>query len=113
MTLKFLAYIDADGHPVIFPALQGTAADANTLVFPSSPYPELFAQIPAGAKVAVFLANLDLESLLVQGRWSGIKKLGLFSGGIIEIDKVYNSMLPLPRYIYPPEEMPCVFGAAA
>jgi hypothetical protein len=104
-TLKFIAYIDSDGFPRIIPALQGTPVDPNRLVFSSLPYGEMLRQIPPGAKAAVFLTNLDLESILLQGRWNPLKK-----GGVFEIDKVYNSMLPLNRYVYPPTELPNVYG---
>lgn len=106
--LKFIAWIDQDGYPRIIPALQGTAAGPDRMVFSSLPYGELLAQIPKDAKTAVFLANLELESLLLQGRWLGMK--GGAGGGVFEADKVYNSMLPLTGYVYPPKELPNVYG---
>jgi hypothetical protein len=109
-TLKFVAYVDSDGFPRIIPALQGIPADSGHFIFSTSPYGELLEKIPAGAKASVFLASLDLECLLVQGHWQGIKKYGGIKGAVLEIDKVYNSMLPLAHYIYPPEELPNVYG---
>jgi hypothetical protein len=108
--LKFVAWVDADGFPRIVPALQGLPLDAGSLVFSASPYGELLKTIPPEAKTAVFLANLDLESLLLQGRWTPQGRGGRFRGGIFAVDKVYNSMLPLNRYIYPPQELPRVYG---
>jgi hypothetical protein len=108
--LKFVAWVDADGFPRIIPALQGLPLDANNLVFSASPYCELLKTIPPEAKAAVFLANLNLESLLLQGRWIPRSRGGRFRGGIFAVDKVYNSMLPLNRYIYPPQELPRVYG---
>jgi hypothetical protein len=102
MTLKFLAWVDSDGFPRIIPALQGTAVDADRLVFAAFPYGELLAAIPEGAKAACFLVNLDLESLLVQGRWEGVRRFGGLRGAVFTVDKVYNSMLPLNGYVYPP-----------
>jgi hypothetical protein len=32
-------------------------------------------------------------------------------GAVLDVDKVYNPMLPLNRYVYPPTELPCVYGA--
>ncbi|GHV88726.1 hypothetical protein AGMMS50267_10860 [Spirochaetia bacterium] len=109
-SLKFVAYVDSDGFPRIIPALQGTAVNANRMVFSTLPYGELLEKIPAGAKAAVYLANMDLESLLLQGRWSGMGKYGGHKGAVFEIDKVYNSMLPLGGYVYPPKELPNVYG---
>jgi hypothetical protein len=111
--LKFVAYVDSDGFPRIIPALQGTAVDANRLVFSAVPYGKLLEKIPPGAKAAVYLANMDLESLLLQGRWSGMGRYGGQRGAVFEIDKVYNSMLPIGGYIYPPKELPNVYGDRA
>jgi hypothetical protein len=106
-TLKFIACADSDGFPRLIPAIQGTAAGANRLVFSGLPYGDLLAGIPDGAKAAVYLANLNLESLLLQGRWL---RPGKGKGGVFEIDKVYNSMLPLCGYVYPPKKLPNVYG---
>ncbi|MDR2111446.1 MAG: pyridoxamine 5'-phosphate oxidase family protein [Spirochaetaceae bacterium] len=108
--LKFAAYVDTDGYPRIIPALQGKPADGNTLIFSPLPYGELLRQIPSGRKAAVYMANLDLESLLLQGRWFNLEQRGSFKGSVFEIDKVYNSMLPIGGYIYPPKTLPNVYG---
>jgi len=108
--LKFAAFVDSDGFPRIYPVMQGRPADAGTLVFSSTPYGELLAQIPKGAKTAVFLANMDLESLLLQGRWFNTIKNKRLKNSIFEIDKVYNSMLPLGGYIFPPRTLPAIYG---
>jgi hypothetical protein len=109
-TLKFVAYVDSDGYPRIIPALQGTAVDYNRIIFSAIPYGELLEKIPSGAKAAVYLANMDLESLLLQGRWSGMGKYGGQKGAVFEIDKVYNSNLPIGGYVYPPKVLPNVYG---
>ncbi|MDR2741755.1 MAG: hypothetical protein LBB98_06325 [Treponema sp.] len=101
--LKFVAWVDTGGFPRIIPALQGLPLDTENLVFSATPYGELLKTIPPEAKAAVFLVNLDLESLLLQGRWIPLNNRGSFRGGVFAVDKVYNSMLPLNRYIYPPE----------
>ena len=111
--LKFAAFVDADGFPRMYPVMQGQPADANRLVFSSTPYAELLQQIPEGAKTAVFLANLNLESLLLQGRWFNTKKSGRLKNSTFEIDKVYNSMLPIGGYIYPPKTLPNVYGVTS
>ena len=109
-TLKFAAFVDSDGFPRIYPVMQGRPAGANALVFASTPYAELLRQIPAGAKTAVYLANMSLESLLLQGRWFNTEKNSRLKGSVFEIDKVYNSMLPIGGYIYPPKTLPNVYG---
>jgi hypothetical protein len=42
---------------------------------------------------------------MVQGTWVKNDK-----GGLVNIEKVYNSMLPLPKYIYPKTPVPNVYG---
>jgi hypothetical protein len=112
-TLKFLAYIDTDGYPRIIPALQGFAPDPGHVVFSSFPWGDLLGKIPPGAKTALFLVNMDCQCILVQGLWSGFQGIGCLKGAVLDIDKVYNSMLPLSRYIYPPEPLPNVYGIPA
>ena len=108
--LKFAAFVDSDGYPRIFPCMQGKPAGANALVFSSGPYAELQRQVPPGAKTAVFLANFGLESLMLQGRWNNSEKNGRLKNSRFEVDKVYNSLLPIGGYIYPPQGLPNVFG---
>jgi len=108
--LKFAAFVDNDGFPRIYPVMQGRPADADTLVFSSTPYGEALRSIKSGAKAAVFLANLDLETLLLQGRWYNTEKGGRLRSAVFEIDKVYNSMLPIGGYVYPPKTLPNVYG---
>ena len=117
--LKFAAFVDTDGFPRLFPVMQGRPAGGgdkiahNAMVFSPSPYGDLLRQIPAGAKAAIFLANLSLESLLLQGRWCNTERNGRLTGSAFEIDKVYNSMLPLGGYVYPPKTLPNVYGEGA
>ena len=108
--LKFAAFVDTDGFPRIFPCMQGQAANAKTMAFSPLPYAEFARQIPQGAKTAVFLVNMSLESLLLQGRWFNTEKNGRLKNSSFEVDKVYNSMLPLTGYIYPPRILPNVYG---
>jgi hypothetical protein len=109
-SLEFISYVDTDGFPRVIPALQGVPVDNNKLVFSTALYPELLKQIPAGAKASVYITSLDLVGFLCQGRWLGIKKYGGADGAVFEIDKVYNPMVPVPRYVYPEQEFKVVFG---
>ena len=108
--LKFVAFVDTDGFPRLCPVMQGQPADRDTLVFSSFPYGDILRTIPPGAKTAVYLANMDLENLLLQGRWFNSEKGGRLKNSVFEIDKVYNSMLPIGGYIYPPRTVPNVYG---
>ena len=110
--LKFAAWVDTDGFPRICTVMQGQPAGRNALVFSPTPYGDLLEKIPKGAKTAVLLANMDLESLLLQGRWFNTEKNNRLKNSVFEIDKVYNSMLPLNGYIYPPRPLPNIYGAS-
>ena len=108
---KFISYVDKDGFPRIFPALQGAPVGRDKIIFSLSLYPELLKEIPKGVKAAVYLCNSEsLTSLLLQGEWTGIKSYGAVKGAVFKIEKVYNSMVPIGRYIYPHTELKSVFG---
>lgn len=101
-SLKFLSYVD-DGYPVLFPVIQAVMKDEGRIIIPLTTQEEKLKKIPKGAKVAMFYANLELSSVLLQGEFAGIeKKLGL-EYAIFDIQKVYNSMVPIVGYIYPME----------
>lgn len=95
-TLTFLSWLDTDGYPALLPCIQLQAADPGMLVLSRSPYKAELAAIPAGARVAVFGANLKFESVLLKGTFSGFKR-GMAT---VDIDRVYNGMPPKHGYIY-------------
>ena len=57
--------------------------------------------IPAGAKCAVLALNLRMQSVLIKGMFTGTKLRGIVPAGLVEIERVYNSMPPKAQYIYP------------
>ncbi len=98
-TLKFLAWVGDDGYPVLAPPVACRAVDAGHLAF-RAPAGWLDG-VTSGQRVAVFALNLEMESVLVRGRFRGWRHAGPRTGAI-EIDWVYNSMPPKPGQIYPP-----------
>ena len=94
---KFISFINEDGYPVVVPAVQAQETGTNTIVLASSPYKELLAPLKKGMRVAMMAISLDMESVVIKGTFSG------FSGGMgrVKIDRVYNSIPPVMRYIYP------------
>jgi hypothetical protein len=100
-TLKFIAYIGEDGYPVIVPIIQAQACSKSRIVLPKNPYAQQLDGLKSGMKVAIMGANLDMETLLVKGEFSGFKN-GLFGKvGHVDIARVYNAMPPVHGYIYP------------
>lgn len=102
-SLKFLSYIDEDGFPVLLPVLQASMKDEGRIIIPLTAYGKEIKKIKIGSKVALFYANLELSSVLFQGYLTAIKKTLGVEYAIFDISKVYNSMVPIPGYIYPME----------
>jgi hypothetical protein len=100
-TLKFLAHLGEDGYPVIVPVVPCQAAGSGRLVFAPTVHRAELAAISAGASVAIFALNLQMESVLIRGRFTGYRRYMGFKAGAIDIDWVYNSMPPMQGPIYP------------
>ncbi|MBN2852779.1 MAG: hypothetical protein JXQ23_08610 [Clostridia bacterium] len=100
-TLKFISFIDENGYPIIVPVIQAQAASSGTIAFSDKPYTEYLNKIKAGTPVCMLGMNLDLENVLVKGTFRGFKRTIAGKMGSMDIDQVYNSMPPKPRYVYP------------
>ena len=94
---KFISYINKEGYPVVAPVVQAQEVGGSTVVLTAKPYADLLVDLEEGARVAVMAISLDMESVVIKGTFSGFKN-GI---GRIKIDRVYNSMPPIMRYIYP------------
>lgn len=94
---KFISFVNEEGYPVVAPVVQAQEVGTNTIVLTAAPYGELLTSLKAGARVAMMALSLDMESVVIKGTFSG------FKGGIgrVKIDRVYNSIPPVMRYIYP------------
>lgn len=104
-SLKFLAYVGVDGFPVIIPVIQCQAADSGRLAFSTSAYGDEIARIEKGSQVTVFGMTLQMEDVLVRGRYNGIEKHLGVSLGTVDIEWVYNSMPPVQGQVYPATEL--------
>ena len=99
-TLKFLAYAGADGFPVLMPLLPCQAADSRRLAFAGRGGCGDSAGISAGTPVAVFCLTMQMEDVLVRGRFGRERHRGI-PLATVDIDWVYNSMPPCHGQIYP------------
>lgn len=106
--LKFLAYINEDGFPVIIPAIQTQSLDSEHVLFSTSVYSEELRAIPGGVPLAVFDMALTMEDVLLRGKYLGIQGVGGVKAGVVKVDWVYNPMPPVPGQIYPPVELKAV-----
>jgi hypothetical protein len=100
-TLKFIGYIREDGYPEVIPCIQAQAADEEHIHFAASVYADEIERIPSGATLAVFGLSLDMEDVLLRGRYEGIKRMAGVRCGSVRVDWVYNPMPPVPGQIYP------------
>ena len=100
-TLKFAAWVKPSGFPQIIPVIPAYPNGADRLtVGPVGPSSELI-EVPEGASLALFALNLDMESVLIRGTFSGLAPMRGRLAASLDIDWVYNSMPPLPGQIYP------------
>jgi uncharacterized pyridoxamine 5'-phosphate oxidase family protein len=105
-TLKFISHIREDGYPAIVPVVPCQPAGSGRLVFAPGVHRRELAAVPAGATVAVFALNLQMESVLVRGCFTGYRRYMGLKAGAIDIDWVYNSMPPMQGPIHPVESVP-------
>ncbi len=97
-TLKFIAHIGETGFPTLVAGVPAAALGNSAVVFaPLGGDGELF-RFSEGQSLALFALNLKMQSVLIQGTFGHYRRAGL---GVIEVDRVYNPMPPLPGYIYP------------
>ena len=94
-SLKFLCYYDEKGNAILLPVVQATSAGSDRIALSAVPFGRELKEIPDGAKASILCLNLKMESVLVKGR---------YSKGILEIERVYNSMPPKMEYVYPRSE---------
>ncbi len=106
--LKFLAYVGADGYPVIIPCIQAQSLDGEHILFSNTVYREELEAIPAGASLALFGMALTMEDVLARGVYLGMRRVGGVRVGVLQTNWVYNPMPPAPGQIYPPVEVSAV-----
>jgi hypothetical protein len=100
--LKFLAYVDNDGFPVIIPVIQAQAAGNQHLIFSTGPFTDELNAIPKNVPMALFGMSLDMTDVLTRGNFQGLKWIGPHRCGVMKVEWVYNPMPPVPQQIYPP-----------
>ena len=97
--LKFLCKTPEEGGMLrIMPIIQAAPAGTDRIVFTGGPYKEDVKAVRPGDKAAVLCLNLQMQSVLVKGT--------MLKTGLLEIERVYNSMPIKSRYIYPMEQRP-------
>lgn len=101
-TLKFLAFIDQDGYPMIIPIIQAQPSGTDRVVFSAGVYREELERLSKGNTVAILGLALSMEDVLMRGEFQGLRRKAGVLCGEVEVNWVYNSMPPAPGQIYPP-----------
>ncbi len=105
--LKFLAYIDSDGFPMIIPVLSAKTASTSEVIFPKAEYAEELAHIPQGP-VALYAMALSMETVMIRGTYTPNNAKFSLAAGRMTVNHVYNSMPPVPGTIYPKKKLSAV-----
>jgi len=106
--LKFLAYVDKDGYPVIIPVIQAQTAGTDRVIFASSVYKDDLKAVPAGASAAFFCMSFEMQTVLLRGSYRGLSNNGGVECGSIEVDYVYSPMPPKMEQVYPHKKLEAV-----
>jgi hypothetical protein len=99
--LKFLAYIDKEGYPIIIPVIQSQTAGDDRVIFSSSVFSEDLKAIPQGTAAAFFCMSFDMQTVLLRGEYKGIRSIAGFECGEIEVNWIYSPMPPKMEQVYP------------
>jgi len=100
-SLTFISYLGEGGYPIIIPVIQCQAADSTRIMFSDLAYSQELNAMKPNSEVAVFCLNLDMQSVLVRGTFTGFQRDRLVRMGAVDIEWVYNSMPPIHEQIYP------------
>jgi hypothetical protein len=106
--LKFVAYVGADGYPIVVPAIQAQTAGPDQVVFSTAAFGEELRRIPAGAPLALLGLSLQMLDVLLRGTYQGMEHRAGFPCGVLDVDWVYSPMPPKPAQVYPPVPLEAV-----
>jgi len=106
--LKFLAYVDTDGYPVIIPVIQAQTAGSDRVIFAASVYGSELKAIPSGSTAALFCMSFEMQTVLLRGIYRGTRSIGGIECGELIADWVYSPMPPKSEQVYPPQKLEAV-----
>jgi hypothetical protein len=106
--LKFMAYVDTDGYPVIIPVIQAQTAGSDRVIFASSVYSSDLKAIPAGSAATLFCMSFEMQTVLLRGVFKGMRSVGGIECGELIADWVYSPMPPKSEVVYPRQKLEAV-----
>ena len=93
--LKYLAFVDADGYPLIIPTMHLLPAEGSRLIFTPADYKEDISKIQSGTFVTTYTLYIEeLLSYQVKGTYQGLQPYQDIEVGVINIEEVYCTMPP-------------------
>ena len=106
--LKFLSYTGADGFPVMIPVIQAQTAGSDRVIFSSSVYSDDLKALPQGTVTALFGMSFEMQTVLLRGTYRGVRSIGGFECGEMEVDWIYSPMPPKSEQVYPAKKLEAV-----
>jgi hypothetical protein len=100
-TLKFLTYVDDEGWPRLVPMVPCRSAGSRRVVLTPGGHAAELTRLGAHRLLTLHALNLDMESVVLRGRFSGWQRRAGMRYGTLDVDWVYNSMPPNHGVIYP------------
>lgn len=95
MSVKVLAFDDADGYPGIVPLFGVAFRSPGELRFKVSPYNQDVKKVGLPSKVALNVLTLDLLTYQVKGELDRFEKSLGVEVGVVRMEEAYSSMPPL------------------
>lgn len=93
--LKYIAYIDEAGYPLIVPTMHLIPTSSNQLVFTPGGFGEDLTGLKEGKFITVFAMNIEeLIMYQIKGTYKGTKTYENDTLGVIAIEEVYCCMPP-------------------
>ncbi len=93
--LKYIAFVDKDGYPLIIPTLHLIPTETNQLIFTPSAFKQDFTNLSPGMMVAAFALNIEeLLMYQIKGTYRGFQSYQDTDVGCINIEEIYCCMPP-------------------
>ncbi|NVM27910.1 MAG: pyridoxamine 5'-phosphate oxidase family protein [Candidatus Helarchaeota archaeon] len=93
--LKYIAFIDEDGYPLIVPTMHLLPTPTNQLVFTAAEFQEDLSHLKEGMFVTAFAMNIEeLLMYQIKGKYQGTQAYQESKLNIIAIEEIYCLMPP-------------------
>jgi len=94
ISIKVLAFLDADGYPGIAPVMTARFHSPGRLVLKISSYNRVIQTIGIPARVALNVMTMDMKTYQLKGELVKLERSLGVTTGVVRVDEVYSSMPP-------------------